>query len=409
MSGRRLPRWSELRPLIQLAPIRLNRTSARLAGAADIADLRRIARRVTPRAAFDYVDGAANSEVGARRNLEAFSRVELRPHVLRDVGEVDLSVDIFGQTSALPVGIAPTGFTRMMHSAGESAGARAAGRAGVPFGLSTIGTTSIEDLAAAAPDTRKWFQLYLWSDRRELCEQLIERARDNGFDVLLVTVDTATGGLRYRDVRNGMTIPPQLSLRTAIDASYRPRWWFDFLTTEPLTFATLADSTSQTTAVIGRMFDPTLSYDDLAWIRQAWPGPLVIKGIQTVQDARMAADHGVDGIYLSNHGARQLDRPPVPLQVLPSIRAAVGPDLPIILDSGITSGGDILAALALGANFTMIGRSYLYGLMAGGEAGVDRVFEILAHELQITLQLMGVRSVRDLSPEDVRLDWRVAD
>ncbi|GMA41757.1 alpha-hydroxy-acid oxidizing enzyme [Mobilicoccus caccae] len=339
-----------------------------------------------------------------RRNLNAFRDLELRPHVLNDVGTLDLSREVFGRRSTLPVGIAPTGFTRMMHTEGEIAGARAAARFGIPYALSTMGTTSIEDVAAAAPDGRRWFQLYLWRDRRELSLALLERARTSGYDALLVTVDTATGGLRHRDVRNGMTIPPQLTARTILDASYRPRWWFDFLTTEPLRFATLTDSASMTSQVIGSMFDPTLSLDDLAWIRQAWPGTLVVKGVQTVDDARRVVDHGVDGIYLSNHGGRQLDRPPVPLRVLPAVREAVGPDPTIVLDSGITNGGDILAALALGADFTMIGRAYLYGLMAGGQAGVERCLEILAREMAVTLQLMGVPSVADLTPDDVVLD-----
>lgn len=217
-------------------------------------------------------------------------------------------------------------------------------------------------------------------------------------------MDTATGGLRHRDTRDGMTIPPTLTLKTVLDASYRPRWWFDFLTTEPLTFATLTDGTAATASVIASMFDPTLSLDDLDWIRAQWPGSLVVKGIQTAEDARMVLDHGADAVYLSNHGGRQLDRPPVPLRELPAVRAAVGPDVPIILDSGITSGADIIAALALGADFAMIGRSYLYGLMAGGERGVDRVLEILTREMDVTLQLLGVSSVRDLGPQHVRLD-----
>lgn len=403
---RRAPRVSELRPLLQFAPPRLDRTQARLDKAMDLGDVRRIAQRVTPAGPFDYVDGGANYEDALRRNWAAYRQLELRPQVLRPVGDVDLSVDIMGARADMPIGIAPTGFTRMMHAEGEVGGARAAGRHGIPFALSTMGTTSIEDLAAAAPDTRRWFQLYLWKDRREDCIGLVERAHAAGYDTLLVTVDTATGGLRHRDARNGMTIPPTLTLKTVLDASYRPRWWWDFLTTEPLTFASLTNDTAATPTVIASMFDPTLSLEDLDWIRGHWPGTLVVKGIQTAEDARLVVDHGVDGVYLSNHGGRQLDRAPVPLRELPAIRAAVGPDVPIVLDSGITSGTDVVAAMALGASFTMVGRAYLYGLMAGGERGVDRVLDILRREMQVTMQLLGVRSVAELRAEHVRLDHR---
>ena len=403
---RQRPRWSEMKGLLNVAPPALTpskRTTARLARAADIGDLRRIARRVTPTGPFQYVDSAASTEETHRRNLAVFRDVELRPKVLRDVGEVDLSVDVLGRRAALPVGLAPTGFNRMMHASGEAAAARAAAAKGVPFALSTLGTTSIEDVAAAAPDGRRWFQLYLWSRRRDESLALLERARSNGYDALIVTVDTATGGLRNRDIRNGLTIPPQIGVKTVLDASYRPRWWFDFLTTEPLSYATLQASATSI-EVISSMFDPTLQYDDIEWIREAWPGKLIVKGVQTVDDARRCVDRGVDALYVSNHGGRQLDRAPVPLRELPGIREAVGPDVTLFLDSGITSGGDVLAALALGADFTLIGRAYLYGLMAGAQEGVERVLDILAKEIRVTMQLMGVRSLDELTPESVRLD-----
>lgn len=403
---RQLPNPRELGPLMRFSKPTLNRTTARLAKAADIADVRRIARRVTPTGPFDYVDGAANSEESMRRNTEAYRNLELRPTVLRDVGEVDLSTEVFGQRSELPVGLAPTGFTRMMHAAGEPAVARAAQSAGVPYTLSTMGTTAIEDLAAQVPDARRWFQLYSWREDRDRARGLVERAQENGYDTLMVTVDTATGGLRYRDHRNGMTIPPQLTARTLVDASYRPRWWFDFLTTEPLRFATLSSSAGDSMDVIMKTFDPTLSWADIEWIREVWSGPLLVKGIQTPSDAQRALDAGCDGVYLSNHGGRQLDRAPVPLAELPGIREVLGPDVPIIVDSGITSGVDVLGALALGADFTMIGRAYLYGLMAGGQRGVERVLDILRAELQVGMQLLGVRSVDELGPQHVRLDYR---
>lgn len=403
---RQVPKWSQLRPLMQFKGIDPNRTRARLAAAQDVADLRRIARRRTPKAAFEYVDGAASGEHCLRRNREAFDLVEFQPQVLRNVSDVDLSTEILGGSAAMPVGIAPTGFTRMMHTDGEIGGALAAAEHGVPFTLSTMGTTSIEDLAAQAPASRRWFQLYLWKDRRETALELLSRARSAGYDVLVVTVDTAVGGLRLRDRRNGMTIPPQLSLATVLDASYRPQWWINFLTTEPLRFATLTDSPTTTSTIVGDMFDPSVTFEDLAWIRQHWDGPLVLKGIQSADDARRGLDHGADAVYLSNHGGRQLDRAPVPLRLLPQVRAAVGPGVPLIVDSGIMSGADVLAALALGADFTMVGRAYLYGLMAGGGRGVDRMLQMVRQEMQVTLQLLGLTSVRQLRPEHVRLDWR---
>jgi L-lactate dehydrogenase (cytochrome) len=265
-----------------------------------------------------------------------------------------------------------------------------------------MGTASIEDVAAAAPAGRNWFQLYLWTDRERSME-LIGRAAAAGNDTLMVTVDTAVAGARLRDVRNGLTIPPALTLRTVADASYRPAWWFNFLTHEPLSFASLSHYPGTVAELINSMFDPTLTYEDLTWLRGVWKGNLVVKGIQNLDDARRAVDHGADGIVLSNHGGRQLDRAPVPLRLLPQVAGELKGRTAIILDTGIMSGGDIVAALALGADFTLIGRAYLYGLMAGGRAGVDRAIEILASETVRTLQLLGVNRVQDLSPDQVRL------
>lgn len=372
----------------------------RLRDALTIEDLRRAARRRTPRAAFDYTDGAADDEVSLARARQAFHDVQFNPGVLRDVASVDTSREVLGRRTALPFGIAPTGFTRLMHAEGEIAGATAAAAADIPFALSTMGTTSIEDVAAAAPAGRHWFQLYMWKDR-DRSMALVERAARAGFDTLLVTVDVPVAGARLRDVRNGMTIPPTLTPRTVLDAVPRPRWWFDLLTTEPLVFASL-DSWSGTVAdLLDTMFDPTVTFADLAWIKEQWPGRLVVKGIQTVDDARRVADLGVDAVLLSNHGGRQLDRAPVPFHLLPEVVAAVGGDVEVHLDTGIMSGQDVVAALAHGARFTMIGRSYLYGLMAGGRDGVDRTIEILRGQIERTMRLLGVRSLDELEPAHV--------
>jgi L-lactate dehydrogenase (cytochrome)/glycolate oxidase len=375
-------------------------TERRLAAALTIEDLRRVARRRTPRAAFDYTDGAADGEVSLARARQAFADVEFHPAVLRDVSTVDTSRVVLGQRSSLPFGIAPTGFTRLMHTQGEVAGVTAAAAAGIPFALSTMGTTSIEDVRAAAPDARTWFQLYMWKDR-DRSMALVERAARAGYDTLLVTVDVPVAGARLRDVRNGMTIPPTLTARTVLNAIPRPAWWIDLLTTEPLAFASL-DSWSGTVAeLLEVMFDPTVTYDDLAWIREQWPGRVVVKGVQTVDDARRLADLGVDAVLLSNHGGRQLDRAPVPFHLLPDVVAAVGDSVEVHVDTGIMSGQDVVAAIAHGATFTLVGRAYLYGLMAGGRAGVDRAIAILRDQVERTMRLLGVATLDELEPGHV--------
>jgi L-lactate dehydrogenase (cytochrome) len=397
---RRIPKVKDLAPLMQFKKVDFSAT-ARLKRASTIADLRTIAKRRTPQAPFDYTDGAAEAEITLNRARQAFTDLEFRPGILRNVESVDLSTDVLGRTAAMPFGIAPTGFTRMMHSEGEYAGSRAAEAAGIPYTLSTMGTASIEDVAAAAPSGRNWFQLYLWTDRDRSME-LIERASKAGNDTLMVTVDTPVAGARLRDVRNGMTIPPALTLKTVLDASYRPGWWFNFLTTEPLAFASLSRYSGTVADLVDSMFDPTLTFDDLDWLRGTWKGRLVVKGIQTVDDAKSVVDHGADGIVISNHGGRQLDRAPVPLHLLPEIAAALKGKTCIMLDTGIMSGGDIIAALALGADFTLVGRAYLYGLMAGGRRGVDRSIEILREEMTRTMKLLGVNRIAELNPDHVR-------
>ena len=397
---RQLPKKHDLAPLLKFKKPTLSPRARRLERALTIEDLRRIAKRRTPRAAFDYTDGAAEGEVSLARARAAFGDVEFNPAILRDVSHVDTTRDVLGAPVELPFGIAPTGFTRMMQTEGEVAGASAAGAAGIPFTLSTMGTTSIEDVADANPAGRNWFQLYMWKDR-DRSMALVERAAKAGYDTLMVTVDVPVAGARLRDVRNGMTIPPTLTPRTVVNAIPRPAWWFNFLTTEPLAFASL-DSWSGTVAeLLDTMFDPTVTYDDLAWIRDRWPGKVSVKGVQTVDDARRLADAGVDAIVLSNHGGRQLDRAPVPFHLLPRVVREVGKDVEVHLDTGIMSGQDIVAAIAHGAHFTLVGRAYLYGLMAGGRQGADRAIEILRGQIERTMRLLGVASLDELEPRHV--------
>jgi L-lactate dehydrogenase (cytochrome) len=402
MVQRRLPRPSELRPLLRPAPFIRDADERRLRRAASIADLRAIARRRTPRAVFDYVDGAADGELSLHRARRAYARVEFTPTVLRDVSAVDTGRDILGRRAALPFALAPTGFTRMMHHTGEPAVASVAEEFDIPYALSTMGTTTIEDVAAAAPQARRWFQLYLWRDRAP-AKDLVQRAAAAGYDTLMLTVDTPVGGARLRDIRNGLTIPPALSLRTFLDGARHPHWWFNLLTTEPLNFASLESSYGSVEDMINNVFDPALTMDDVAWLRETWPGKLVIKGIQSVDDAVRVVDAGADGVLLSNHGGRQLDRAPVPLELVEPTVQALGDRAEVLVDTGITHGADILAAVALGARAALVGRAYLYGLMAGGRLGVEKAVTILAAEIVRTLQLIGVTSVDELRPSHVRI------
>jgi L-lactate dehydrogenase (cytochrome) len=400
MVQRRIPKYSDLRPLMNFKTPEFNAKKRRLQGALTIADLRDIAKRRTPKAAFDYTEGAAEAEISLQRARQAFEDIQFTPSILRDVSTVDMSSQVLGGRVALPFGIAPTGFTRMMQTEGEIAGAGAAAAAGIPFSLSTMGTTAIEDVKAANPDGRNWFQLYMWKDR-DRSMALVDRAAKAGFDTLLVTVDVPVAGARLRDKRNGFSIPPQLTVGTVVNAIPRPEWWINFLTTEPLAFASLDRWSGTVGELLDTMFDPTVTFDDLAWIKAQWPGKLVVKGVQNVDDAKRLADMGVDGITLSNHGGRQLDRAPIPFHLLPEVVREVGKDTEVHLDTGIMSGADIVASIALGAKFTLIGRAYLYGLMAGGREGVDRTIEILAEQIARTMRLLGVKSLDELEPRHV--------
>lgn len=397
---RQLPHPTEIFDLIKFKKLDLNLKRARLSDAQTIDDLRKIAKRRTPAAAFDYTDGAADDEISMNRARQAFKDVEFHPSILNDVSNVDTSCEVFGGPSSLPFGIAPTGFTRLMQTEGELAGASAAGKAGIPFCLSTLGTTSIEDVKAANPHGRNFFQLYVMR-QREISYGLVKRAAEAGFDTLFFTVDTSIAGARLRDKRNGFSIPPQISLGTVANAIPRPWWWVDFLTTPTLSFASLNSTGGTVGELLNSAMDPSIQFSDLEEIRSMWPGKLVVKGVQNVEDSKKLADLGVDGIILSNHGGRQLDRAPVPFWLLPEVVREVGKDLDVTMDTGIMHGADIVAAMAMGAKFTFIGRAYLYGLMAGGEAGVTRAIEILAEQVRRTMQLLQVETIDELSPKHV--------
>ncbi len=399
---RRFPGIKELAALMRFRKPIFNGRKRRLSRALTIYDLRDIAKRRTPQAPFDYTDGGADSESSLTRARSTFERVEFQPRILRDVSVVDISVKMLGQTMSMPIGIAPTGFTRMMQTEGEYAGATAARDAGIPYTLSTMGTRSIEDVARIAPDGRNWFQLYMWKDR-DRSMALVDRAKAAGFDTLVLTVDVPVAGARLRDVRNGMTIPPSLTSKTILNALPRPAWWINFLTTDSLKFASLDSWKGTVAELLDSMFDPTVTFEDLKWIRKQWDGNLLVKGIQNIDDAVLAQKAGADAISLSNHGGRQLDRAPVPYLLIPEARKALGKKFEIHADTGIMHGADVVACIAAGANFAWIGRAYLYGLMAGGKEGVDRSLEILRTQMVRTMKLLGVCSLEELNPSHVKL------
>ncbi len=399
--ARRIPRWAELAPMVQLERPRWHRNAQQVTRAATVADLRAIAARRVPRAVFDYTDGGAEEELSLRRAQQAFDDVEFYPRVLRGLGAVDTSTTLWGRRIAMPLVLAPTGFTRMMHHEGELAVGRAAAAAGVPYTLSTMGTVSVEDLARETPGAEQWFQLYLWRDRVQSAE-LIQRAANAKYRTLMLTADTPVAGRRLRDVRNGLSIPPALRMRTVADMGMHPRWWANLLSTDPLEFASLRETGGTVADLVDRMFDATITVGDLGWLRDIWPGRILVKGVLSAQDAREFVAAGADGVVVSNHGGRQLDRAVAPLTVLPEILRAVDSRALVLIDGGVRDGADIVAAVAQGADAVMIGRAYLYGLMAGGEVGVSRVLQILAEGMARTMNLLGVGSVAELTPEHAR-------
>jgi L-lactate dehydrogenase (cytochrome) len=398
-----------LRSVLRFRRFETDPVLRRLSRAASVEDLRQMARRRLPGGVFDYIDGGAEDELTLRRNSEAFARVDFRPGVLRNVAEVDASTTLLGKPLDFPLVLAPTGFTRIAQSEGELAAARAAQRAGIPYTLSTLSTRSIEEVAAAASG-RQWFQVYAWRDRG-LVKEMLERAAACRYEAIMITVDTAVLGRRERDVRRGFTLPPKLGLDTLLSGALHPGWTWDFIRHEPIAFANVvgrsvgdgSDAVSLAEYINGQ-FDPGLSWRDIEWFQEHWSGPIILKGIQTVEDARLAAEAGVDAIALSNHGGRQLDGAPPPLELVAPVAEAVGDRLEILCDGGIRRGSDIVKALALGARACMAGRAYLYGLAVGGERGVSHVIDHLREGVERTLVLTGNRRIADLSPELVR--WR---
>jgi isopentenyl diphosphate isomerase/L-lactate dehydrogenase-like FMN-dependent dehydrogenase len=372
-----------------------------------IEDLRQQSRRRLPRAVFDFIEGGAEDEVTLRRNREAFERVTLLPRVLVDVHEVDLTTTVLGQRLAVPLVLGPTGLCGMATSRGEIPAARAAVEAGIAFSASCMSSVTLEEIAREAPGPH-WFQLYVWRDRA-ITRGLVERAAATGYRTLVVTVDTPVLGQRERDVRNGATIPPRITLRNALDTLRRPRWMLAMARGPRMTFANVTTGGSAglrpfaLSPFVNSLFDPTVTWRDLDWIRGLWKGPLVVKGIVSIEDARLSAEHGADAIVVSNHGGRQLDGGPGTLEVLPGIAAAVGGQVEVLLDGGVRRGADVARAVALGARACLVGRPYLYGLAVGRQAGVARVIRILSTELGRALTLMGCPRVADLGPDHVRL------
>lgn len=380
----------------------------RLERVANVADLRRLAKRRLPRGVFDYIDRAAEDERTLAANAEAFARVSYRPRVLRGVGAVDTATTLLGQPLTYPLVLAPTGFTRIADPQGELAVARAAARAGLPYTLSTLGTRSMEEVAAVS-DGSKWFQLYMFKDRG-LVGDMLARAHTCGFEALVFTVDLVVHGRRERDVRHGFTLPPELGPETLLDGVLHPAWTWAFARAEPIRFANVAGSHfgDGSTPVdlaeyMHHALDGSLSWADVDWIRSVWDGPIVVKGVQTVADAVLAADAGVEAIALSNHGGRQLDGAPAILDLVPPVADAVGGRVEIICDGGVRRGSDIVKAVALGANACMAGRAYLYGLGAAGERGVDFVLDLFLADMRRVMALLGAPDIASLTSELV--DW----
>lgn len=400
---RQLPRWKTIKPLLgwNFSEI-FTKKDKKLNACFTVEDLKALSRKRSPRAVFDYVDGAALEEISLERAKAAFRRVEFSPRVLRDVSKIDLSQTVLGKATSMPFIFAPTGYSRMMHYTGEPAVAEVAAKNDLIYSLSTMGTTSTKELTEAVPEGRRWFQLYLWNDR-EQSKNFIEGARNNGFEALILTVDTPISGQRIKDNKNGLTVPPKIKAKTFIDMATKPKWWGNLLTTPPLEFATFRGYNAPLFELSKKIFDPSVTMKDIAWLKDTWNGPLIVKGVQRVDDAQELLRYGVDAIVISNHGGRQMDRGAAPLEILPEMVKAVGSKVEIYIDGGITSGTDVLAAVGLGAKGVLIGRSYLYGLMAAGQPGVQKMVDIFKLEMETSMKLLGAKNLSELSSDLVNL------
>jgi isopentenyl diphosphate isomerase/L-lactate dehydrogenase-like FMN-dependent dehydrogenase len=380
----------------------LNPYKGRLLRAQTIEDIAQIAKERTPEVVFDYVEGGAVDEIAYDRTRQAYSRIEFNSRVLRDVSKIDTTEKILGKVVDIPICFAPTGYTRLMHHVGEPAVANVASKKNLIYALSTMGTTSPEELAKAVPDSRRWFQLYIMKNRSDSLA-VIKQAKDNEFEALVLTVDTPVAGLRYRDNRNGLTVPPKIRLNTVFAIARKPIWWLNLFTTGKLEFAAFRGWDKPLSQLAGLIFDPSTTMKEITWLRSVWKGPIVVKGIQSVEDAKAIAKLGVQGIILSNHGGRQFDRGQVPLEILPEVVKAVGNKVEIYIDGGIMSGLDALGAIALGAKAVFIGRAYLYGAMANGEAGVEQVIEIMRREFENGMALSGATNIAEVRKNGARI------
>ena len=366
-----------------------------------IEDLRDIARRKVPRAFFDYVEAGSYAQETLRANREDMQRIKLRQRVLVDMSKRDPSTIIVGEPAPLPLGLGPVAMTGLVHGDGEILACRAAQQAGIPYTLSTMSICSIEDVAAAVGKPF-WFQLYVMRDRG-FVRSLIERAAAVKCSALVVTVDLQVLGQRHCDIKNGLSVPPEIKLKNIIDMATKPAWVLSVLRGKRKTFGNLAghvrgmDDVTSLAQWTATQFDQALNWQDIEWIKSLWPGKLILKGILDVEDAKLAAKSGASAIVVSNHGGRQLDGAPSSISTLPKIADAVGSEIEVMFDGGIRSGQDLMRALALGARSCLIGRAYIYGLGAGGQAGVAKAIEIIGKELDVTMALTGVKSVRKIN------------
>ena len=401
-STRKFPSLPYFWSLIDWSLPSLNPYKGRLLRAQTIEDLAQIAKKRTPKVVFDYVEGSAVDEIAYARSRDALSRIEFNSRVMRDVSKIDTSEKILGKAVDIPICFAPTGYTRLMHHVGEPAVANVASKKNLIYALSTMGTTSPEELAAAVPNSRRWFQLYIMKNRSDSLA-VIKQAKDNGFEALVLTVDTPVTGLRYRDNRNGLTVPPKIKINTVFAIARKPIWWLNLFTTGKLEFAAFRGWDKPLSELAGLIFDPSTTMKEISWLRSVWKGPIIVKGVQSVDDAKAIAKLGVQGLILSNHGGRQFDRGQVPLEILPEVVKAVGNKVEIYIDGGIMSGLDALGAIALGAKAVFIGRAYLYGAMANGEAGVEQVIEIMRREFENGMALSGATNIAEVRKNGARI------